>query len=175
MRLYENKINILKDTDFSDFKTTLDEVLMEVDRDSLDIEQQGAVLQSLLIEAGLKTFGRVAGTGRKKRRRKITKSVKELKRHKRMQEKLVKRLSTFKARRLAGGLFWKPKEENEQQDKLEQHRITAEKLANKLMEFKMKRRHRLTKIEAEDGELFTDRMLVEEIVLREIRSKLQNI
>ena len=62
-------------------------------------------------------------------------------------------------------MFWKPKEENEQQDKLEQHRITAEKLTNKLMEFKMKRRHRLTKIEAEDGELFTDRMLVEEIVL----------
>ena len=146
MRLNENKINILKDTDFSDYKTTLDEVLMEVDRDSLDIEQHGAVLQSLLIEAGLKTFGRVAGTGRKKRRRKITKSVKELKRHKRMQEKLVKRLSTFKARRLAGGLFWKPKEENEQQDKLEQHRITAEKLANKLMEFKMKRRHRLQEI-----------------------------
>ena len=69
VRLNENKINILKDTDFSDFKTTLDEVLMEVDRDSLDIEQRGAVLQSLLIEAGLKTFGRVAGTGRKTKKK----------------------------------------------------------------------------------------------------------
>ena len=73
MRLNENKINILKDTDFSDYKTTLDEVLMEVDRDSLDIEQHGAVLQSLLIEAGLKTFGRVAGTGRKKTKKKNNK------------------------------------------------------------------------------------------------------
>ena len=43
-------------------------------------------------------------------------------------------------------MFWKPKEENEPQDKLEQHRITVEKLANKLMEFKMKRRHRLREI-----------------------------
>ena len=193
VRLNENKINIPKDTDFNEFKTSLDEILMEVDWDVLDIEQQCAVLQSSLIDAGLKTFGRVTGSGIRKRRRKITKSVKELKRRKKMQEKIVKRLSTFKARRLAGGLFWKPKEENELQEKLEQHRITAEKLANKLLEFKMKRRHRLreitkmgsrafwrlvrkvqkqwsdlTTIEDEDGELFTDRMLVEEIVLREI-------
>ena len=45
VRLNENKINIPKDTDFSDFKTTLDEVLMEVDWDSLDTEQQCSVLQ----------------------------------------------------------------------------------------------------------------------------------
>ena len=91
---------------------------MEVNWDSLDIKKQCTVLQSSLIKAGLKTFGRVAETVRKRRRRKITKSVKELKRQKKMQEKLVKRLSSFIAMRLAGGLFWKPKEENELQEKL---------------------------------------------------------
>ena len=105
----------------------------------------------------------------------------------------MKKASALKSRRIAAGRVWSLGEEEVLQEKLERHRITADKLARKLLDMKMKRRSRLreitkmgsrafwrlvrkvkkqwsniTAVEDENGELFTDRLIVEEIVLREI-------
>ena len=73
-------------------------------------------------------------------------SLRELKRRKKFQEKLVKKISALQSRKIAAGKRWSLGEEGHLQEKLETHRITADKLANKLFDMKIKQRSRLREI-----------------------------
>ena len=189
----EHKIRIPRNTDYKAFQLKLDDLLGEIDWGSLDLEQQCQTLQESLVEAGKLTFGYGAYERVRKPRKKVSRSLRMLKLRRKVQERLMKKAAALKSRRIAAGRVWNIGEEEVLQEKLERHRITADKLARKLFDLKMRRRSRLreitkmgsrafwrlvrkvekqwsniTAIEDENGELFTDRLIVEEIVLREI-------
>ena len=130
-------INIPRGTDYKDFQLKLDELLEAIDWENLDLEQKCLTLQQTLLEAGRATCGCAPRERSRRKMKKTSRSLRELKRRKKFQEKLVKKISALKSRKIAAGKRWSLGEEGNLQEKLETHRITADKLANKLFDMKM--------------------------------------
>ena len=130
-------INIPRGTDYKDFQLKLDELLEAIDWENLDLEQKCLTLQQTLLVAGRATYGCAPRERIRRKMKKTSHSLRELKRRKKFQEKLVKKISALKSRKIAAGKRWSLGEEGHLQEKLETHSITTVKLANKLFDMKM--------------------------------------
>ena len=189
----EQGLRIPGNTDYVEYKNKVDELLKDISWEVLTVDDKCKALQSTIIQAGAVIFGNKTGRGRVKRKPKIPKSLKSLRSKKRHQERIVKKLSIAKARKIALNLKWRNRDARELKDRMEVLQRTKEMLVEKDLEYKLRRRRRLREInkmgskafwrlvkrlekqnsnikavEDEHGELATDRSIVEEIVLQEL-------
>ena len=96
-------INIPRGTDYKDFQLKLDELLEAIDWENLDLEQKCLTLQQTLLEAGRATCGCAPRERSRRKMKKTSHSLRELKRRKKFQEKLVKKNICVKVKENSSG------------------------------------------------------------------------
>ena len=189
-----DEIRIPKSTIFTEFKTCLDELLnQQSDYGELSLNDKCLRLQEVIRKAGLKIFGKPRQRKKKRKNVKISKSLRKLKDRQKWLEKSTKRLSISKAARRLAGAIWTVDEQQRLNDKLTQLHDVSDKCRAQSLDDKMKRRNELrmktllkskqfwtlvkkvmkqmsslSAVEDADGQLVTNRKMIEDVVLLEL-------
>ena len=179
---------------FTEFKTYLDEVLsQQTEYDKLNLNEKCLLLQDVIRKAGMKIFGKPKQKEKQRIKVKISKSLRKLKDRQKWLEKSTKRLSIAKAARRVTGASWNQGEEHKLRRKMNLLQEVSDQCKAQSLEDKMKRRNELrmktilkskqfwalvkkvmkqmsslSAVEDGDGNLITNRKLIEEVVLLEL-------
>ena len=187
------KINIPNNPDYDVFHFKLDEVLSARTEGYNNIDEHCIWLQQSLISAGILAYGTRNANHQPCRKVSLPKSIRKLRQERKVIARLVKRKSILKLKNRVAGQVWSDKDNaslNTNLDKLNniQEQLNAHLLNHKLnkrtrtrtktkfgtKEFwnlanrVMRKSSELNAVEAENGDLITDKALLEETVLEDL-------